>query len=82
MVWSCFSWFRLGPLVSVKGHINAIVYNKILDISVLPSCGNSFGEVFYCFSITMSPCRKRGPYRNGLSRLVWKNLTGLHRALI
>jgi hypothetical protein len=29
----------------------------------------------------MALCRKWGPYRNGLLRLVWKNLTGLHRAL-
>ncbi|KAK6322616.1 hypothetical protein J4Q44_G00074080 [Coregonus suidteri] len=39
-------------------------------------CGNSLGEGPSCFSIT-----KRGPYRNGLSRSVWKNLTGLHSAL-
>ena len=31
--------------------------------------------------MTIPPCIKRGPYRNGLSRSVWKNLTGLHRAL-
>jgi hypothetical protein len=35
----------------------------------------------FLFSMTMSPCTKRGPYRNGLWRSVWKNLTGLHRAL-
>uniref|UniRef100_A0A8K9WU79 SAM domain-containing protein n=2 Tax=Oncorhynchus mykiss TaxID=8022 RepID=A0A8K9WU79_ONCMY len=29
----------------------------------------------------MPLCKKRDPYRNGLSRSVWKNLTGLHRAL-
>ena len=29
----------------------------------------------------MPPCTKRGPYRNGLLRSAWKNLTGLHRAL-
>ena len=34
-----------------------------------------------CFSMTMPPCTKRGPYRNDLSRSVQKNLTGLHRAL-
>jgi hypothetical protein len=44
-------------------------------------CGNSLGEGLSCFSMTMLPCTKRGPYRNGLSRSVWKNLTGLRRAL-
>ena len=31
--------------------------------------------------MTIPPCPKRDPYRNGLLRLVWKNLTGLHRGL-
>jgi hypothetical protein len=44
-------------------------------------CGNSLGKALSCFSMTMPPCTKEGPYRNGVSRLVWKNLTGLHRAL-
>ena len=44
-------------------------------------CGNILGKALSCFSMTMPPCSKRGPYRNGLWRTVWKNLTGLHRAL-
>ena len=38
------------------------------------------GKALSCF-MTMPPCTKQGPYRNGLSRSVWKNFTGLHRAL-
>jgi hypothetical protein len=31
-------------------------------------CGNSLGKALSCFSMTMPPCTKQGPYRNGLSR--------------
>jgi hypothetical protein len=39
------------------------------------------GKALPCFSMTIPPCTKWGPYRNALSRSVWRNLTGLHRAL-
>jgi hypothetical protein len=32
--------------------------------------------------MTIPLCTKRGPYRDSLLKSVWKNLTGLHRALI
>ena len=74
MIWGCFSWFGIGPLVPVNGNNNATAYIAILDNSVLPTSWQQFG-------MAMLPCTKQGPYRNGLSRSVWKNLTRLHRAL-
>ena len=64
MVLGCFTWFGLGPLVPAKGSLNDTVCNDLLDETVLPLCGNSLGKALSCFSMTMPPCTKRGPYRN------------------
>jgi hypothetical protein len=66
MVWGCFSCFRLGPLVPVKGNLNATANQIWFDLIHTNDIRDD----------SVPPCTNQGPYRNGLLRLVWKNLTG------
>ncbi|GFU18434.1 transposable element Tcb2 transposase [Trichonephila clavipes] len=49
MVWGCFSWFGLGPLVPVIRNMSSEIYVDILDNAALPTVWQYFGEGPFLF---------------------------------
>jgi hypothetical protein len=58
MVWGCFSQFGVGPLVPVKGNLNATAYIDNLDDSVLSTLWQQFGEGPFLSQYDNSPVHK------------------------
>ncbi len=43
-IWGCFSGVEMGPLLPVKGNLNALAYQDILDNAMIPTLWEHFGE--------------------------------------
>lgn len=64
----------LGLSLTVRPrHATAYTYIQCLFNSVATACVGPF----FCFTMTLPPCTKPGPERNGFPRFMWENLTGL-----
>jgi hypothetical protein len=57
-VWVYFSWNRLGPLVILRGNINAEGYKNILSRCVLSTTDNQFNDDDCLYQHDNVPCHK------------------------
>lgn len=56
MVWGCFSWEGLGPLIKIRSTLCADGYKDILDNSALPALWQHFGNDHCLFQQDRAPC--------------------------
>ena len=61
MVWGCSSGAGLGPLVPVKGTLNASTYQEMLDNSIITILWEPFGDDPFLFQHDCAPVHKAGP---------------------
>ena len=67
MVWGCFSWAGLGPLVPVKGTLKASAYQHILDNFMLPPLWEQFGDGSFLIQHDCTPVHKARSIKTRMS---------------
>ncbi|GFX34504.1 transposable element Tc1 transposase [Trichonephila clavipes] len=73
MVWGCFSWFGLGPLVPVIGDMNSKMHVDIPDNAALPTLWQYFGEGPFLFHQDNCSLHTSSPDLNPIEHL-WDEL--------
>jgi hypothetical protein len=58
IVWGCFSWNGLGPLVILHGNLNAEGYKDILTCYILSTVEDQFGNDDCLYQHDDAPCHK------------------------
>lgn len=70
----CFTGVGLGPLVPVKGNLNASTYQDILDNSMLPTLWEQLGEGPLLFKHDCAPVHKARSIKAWLREFCVKEL--------
>jgi hypothetical protein len=58
IVWGCFSWNGLGPLVILHGNLIAEGYKDILIHCILSTVEDQFGDDSCLYQHDNAPCQK------------------------
>src|SRR5215813_1986671 len=58
MVWGCFSWWGLGPLVVIDGTLNQKTYKELLQTHKVPIQGACGENADFWFQQDNAPCHK------------------------